>query len=197
MSGSLISVQGLGLERGGRTLLDGLDLELGAGEMLLIEGDNGSGKTTLLRSLAGLSRWGMRGEIRRAPVPLLYLGHRPGIKPLLTPRENLSWYCSAHSSTQNPAADIDAALAKAGLRDSEDTLCQNLSAGQQRRVGLARLYLDDAPLWLLDEPFTAIDRDGIRQLCDWLEHKVGTGTCVLISSHRDIDLNIPLRRVQL
>ncbi len=196
---ALVTVRGLGLERGGKPLLEGLDLDVGGGDLVLIEGPNGSGKTTLLRSLAGLSRLGLTGSLQRHCDELLYLGHRAGIKQLLTPRENLAWAC--RSQGWDPA-HIDSALERVGLAGRADLLCQNLSAGQQRRVNLARLYLSfeqQAPrtLWMLDEPFTAIDRAGVAALADTMARQVQRGGAVLLTSHQDLPLDIPLRRLVL
>jgi heme exporter protein A len=199
MPDSLISIHGLALERGGRSLLQDFDLEIAGGDLLLIEGPNGSGKTTLLRSLAGLSRLGQEGTVERHCEELLYLGHRPGIKQLLTPRENLHWYCSSQGWETGA---IDTALASVGLAGMEDRLCQHLSAGQQRRVNLARLYLSHASrgagaLWLLDEPFTAIDREGVKALAATLAEQVSLGGAVVLTSHQDLPLDVPMKRVML
>ncbi len=184
----------LQLERGGRTLLQDFALDVYPGELILIEGANGSGKTTLLRSLAGLSELGQEGVIERQTETVLYLGHKPGVKQLLTARENLSWFCSAHDVCD---AGIEQALAQVGLYGYEDVQCQNMSAGQQRRVSLARLYLSKAALWLLDEPFTAIDREGVKQLSEVLMRRVEAGGAILMTSHQDIPLDFPVRRVSL
>ena len=130
---------------------------------------------------------------------LLYLGHRPGIKQLLTPRENLHWYCSSHGWDEG---QIDRSLGLVGLAGMEDRLCQHLSAGQQRRVNLARLHLSFATrsagvLWLLDEPFTAIDRAGVKALAETLAEQVGRGGAVVLTSHQDLPLEIPMKRVVL
>ena len=199
MPDTLMRVSGLGLERGGRKLLRDFDLDISGGDLLLIEGPNGSGKTTLLRTLAGLSSLGRVGEVQRHCEQLLYLGHRPGIKQLLTPRENLRWVCAAQG--WDPSG-IDAALAAVGLAGFGDVLSQHLSAGQQRRVNLARLYLGDASqagdsLWLLDEPFTAIDRDGVHALTETIAGQVRNGGAVILTSHQDLPFELPLRRVVL
>jgi len=194
MSAPLLSVSGLRLERGGRVLLEDFDLEVTPGELILIEGANGAGKTTLLRGLAGLSRLGLEGGVERHCERLLFLGHKPGIKQLLTARENLNWFCAAQGIS---AGRVESALERVGLRGREDLPCRHMSAGQQRRVGLARLYLSDAPLWLLDEPFTAIDREGIRALTETLVRRVGSGVSVVMTSHHDPSLDFPSRRINL
>ena len=194
MNDALVSVTGLGLERGGRVLVENLDLQIQPGELLLVEGANGAGKTTLLRSLAGLSRFGQTGNIRLHTDKLLFLGHRPGIKLLLTARENLDWYCRGHGLARD---GIDSALEQVGLYGYEDVLCHNMSAGQQRRVNLARLYLSDAELYLLDEPFTAIDRSGVRALTQILVDRVKAGAAVVLTSHQDLPLDVPTRHITL
>jgi heme exporter protein A len=187
-------VRKLQLERGGRTLVDNFDLEDRPGELVLIEGANGAGKTTLLRSLAGLSDIGLQGEVERACENMLYLGHRAGIKQLLTARENLLWYCQAYGLDVD---GVDAALDRVGLYGYEAVLCQNMSAGQQRRVNLARLYLGTGGLWLLDEPFTAIDKAGVESLSRTLVEQVEAGGAIIMTSHQELPLDYPLRRVRL
>lgn len=174
--------------------------------MLQISGPNGSGKTSLLRLLSGLMQPTaghvllngqplneQRGELARN---LLWIGHAAGIKDLLTPEENLSWLCALHQPASHAA--IRDALGAVGLRGFEDVPCHTLSAGQQRRVALARLYLDSPPLWILDEPFTALDKQGVAQLEDHLATHCERGGMVVLTTHhtltriptgyRDIDL---------
>jgi heme exporter protein A len=189
-----LTASDLCLQRGGRQLVENLSLEVAAGELLLVEGANGTGKTTLLRSLAGLSTIGMSGSIERRGKGLLFLGHKPGVKQLLTAVENLAWYCDSQNL---PRAGIEPALHKVGLYGYEDVLCQHMSAGQQRRVNLARLYLSEAELWLLDEPFTAIDREGVKALTATLLQRVQAGGAIIMTSHQDLPLDYPLRRLVL
>jgi heme exporter protein A len=190
----LLAVEKVVLERGGRRLLTDFNLRVRAGELVLIEGDNGSGKTSLLRAMAGLARYGHTGTITRHADSLLYLGHKPGLKGLLTPRENLAWYCRSQGQD---ASGIEAALAAVELVGFEDVLCHNLSAGQQRRVNLARLYLPAAPLWLLDEPFTAIDRAGVAGLVRTIVQQVERGGSVVMTSHQPLETDHPITRVML
>ncbi len=194
MTKILLSTHELCLERGGRQLVHKLNLEVAAGELVLVEGANGAGKTTLLRSLAGLSTIGLSGDIQRHSDQLLFLGHKAGVKQLLTARENLAWYCDSH---RVPHEGIDAALEQVGLYGYEAVLCQHMSAGQQRRVNLARLYLSRDDLWLLDEPFTAIDKEGVKALTQTLVARVQAGAAVIMASHQDLPLDYPLRRLQL
>ena len=138
MSDALVAVSGLGLERGGRVLVENFDLQLRRGEMLLVEGANGAGKTTLLRSMAGLSRLGQTGEIHLATDKVLFLGHRPGIKQLLTARENLDWYCRGHGLDPQ---GVDSALQQVGLYGYEDVF--------RIRVGFYRVLYSVTPTKLV------------------------------------------------
>jgi heme exporter protein A len=191
---ALLEARGLGIERSGRCLFSGLDLRLEPGDLVHLRGANGAGKTTLLRILASLSRFGFDGEVRLDRSPL-FLGHHSAVKGSLSPRENLSWHPSGES--YGDAAAIDAALAAVGLYGYEEVPAAQLSAGQQRRVDLARLYLSQRALWLLDEPFTAIDVQGVARLQErFLSHVTGGGA-VLLTSHQALDVDYPVRVVDL
>lgn len=147
-----------------------------------------------MRILAGLSRYGYEGTVKRT-APILYLGHHAAVKGLLTPRENLRWHVSGHGAYTDE--QIDRALAQVKLAGFERIPCHQLSAGQQRRVNLARLYLDDTPLWLLDEPFTAIDKAGVASLERRLEEKVNAGGAVLIVSHQRVNVGCAVETLSL
>jgi heme exporter protein A len=115
---------------------------------------------------------------------LLWIGHAAGIKDLLTPEENLAWLCALHQPVDAEA--IWQALAAVGLRGFEDVPCHSLSAGQQRRVALARLYLESPPLWILDEPFTALDKTGVAQLEQHLAQHCEQGGLVVLTTHHSL-----------
>lgn len=201
----LLETKALSCERDDRLLINKLSFSVSAGEIYQIEGPNGSGKTTLLRVLCGLSSR-FEGDIywRGKPVnknrhlylsELLYLGHQPGIKSVLTPRENLHWHAAVKGGLN--ATAIDDALAKVGLYGFEDSPCYSLSAGQQRRVALARLFLSHTPLWILDEPFTAIDKKGVAELEGWIKQHAEQGGSVILTTHHDLSLGDTLQKVVL
>lgn len=201
-----LDARGLACERDDRWLFRELDLSVGPGEVLRIEGPNGSGKTTLLKILSGqLTDHGgelhWNGEpMRRVRTTflanLLYLGHAPGIKAALTPLENLAWYQALHGERGSEDERL-AALDAIGLRGFEDIPAAQLSAGQQRRVALARLVLMPRPLWVLDEPFTAIDRQGVVALERRLQDHARAGGGVILTTHHDLTALGELRSVVL
>ena len=209
MSELLLHVKGLSCERDDRMLIRDLAFDLRGGEILQIEGPNGSGKTTLIRILCGLSddyegelHW--RGQPRhrnddRFRQEHLYFGHLTGIKTSLSPRENLRWILQLKGvGTGGPALDkaIETALEKVGLASYEDVPVYALSAGQKRRVALARLQVEPALLWVLDEPFTAIDRKGVAELEALIQQHARDGGSVLLTTHHALDFP-GLRKLQL
>ena len=190
----LLAIEGLSLERGGRQLFVGLSFEVHPGQLIQVQGANGAGKTSLLRILAGLSRYGFEGAVKRTGE-LLYLGHHSAVKGLLSPRENLAWHVSG--AEQYSAAAIEQALAEVGLYGYEDVASHALSAGQHRRVNLARLYLSNSPVWLLDEPFTAIDAEGVASLEALLQRHLEQGGAAILSSHQVMNISYRVQMLSL
>jgi len=195
MTQPFLESRDLACERDGRLLFEGLALRVQAGDMLQVSGPNGSGKSSLLRLLSGLMQ-PAAGAVSLAGKPLveqraelarnlLWLGHASGIKGLLTAAENLAWLCALHRPETTTA--IETALAAVGLRGFEDVPCHTLSAGQQRRVALARLYLSAPPLWILDEPFTALDKQGVAQLELHLVEHCDQGGIVVLTTHHQLE----------
>ncbi len=204
----LLEARQLYCERDERTLFAGLSLTLEPGELLQIEGPNGAGKTTLLRALSGLNRqfegdvlWrGVRVDADRAAFysECLVLGHQTGIKLALTVKENLQWLTMVRTGQAAPEARIADALTAVGLEAFSGHPSGSLSAGQKRRVALARLWLEPALLWVLDEPFSAIDRSGVTVLEDVIAGHVARGGAALVVTHHDMVLaGIRHRRLQL
>jgi heme exporter protein A len=196
MSEPLLQAVELQCERDERILFRDLSFSILPGTVTRVEGPNGSGKTTLLRMLAGLNdawsgdllwcgkpRSAQREEFLRNT---LYLGHRPGIKPLLTPLENLRALTAGRRPLPDPV--LRQALDGTGLAGFQDVPCRNLSAGQQRRVALARLLIADEPLWLLDEVFTAIDSGGVSAIEALLQQRAAEGGAVVVTTHHDLRL---------
>ncbi|MGB1141635.1 MAG: cytochrome c biogenesis heme-transporting ATPase CcmA [Halioglobus sp.] len=190
----LLAARSLSLRRGGRELFTGLSFSIQRGQLWQVAGDNGAGKTSLLRILCGLSRYGYEGDVERS-APQLYLGHHSAVKAMLTPRENLAWHVSGDYTASEQA--IEDALQRVGLYGYEDVPSHTLSAGQHRRVNLARLYLSEAPLWLLDEPFTAIDRKGVAELESLLDRHVQSGGAVVMTSHQAVDVTAQVQTITL
>jgi heme exporter protein A len=185
----LLEARALSFHRQDEAVFGPLDFRLEAGELTLIEGDNGSGKTTLMRILTGLLRpeegellW--RGEPLtwdRCSGEVLFLGHQLGLKAELSPRENLAFAIGLHG--QRNLERIDEALTLVGLTGYEDEAVRKLSAGQKKRVALARLLLIPASLWLLDEPYANLDRTGIELVNRLLEAHIAQGGAALVTSH--------------
>lgn len=193
-AGPLLEARSLSLLRGGRELFKDLSFTVQPGQLWQVDGPNGAGKTSLMRILCGLSRYGYEGEVDR-PVPFLYLGHHAAVKALLTPRENLALHTSGAQRYSD--AQIEAALAGVGLYGYEDVPSHTLSAGQHRRVNLARLSLSLSPLWLLDEPFTAIDKKGVSELEALLQAHVERGGAIVMSSHQALSVSCDVHVLRL
>jgi len=187
----MLEVINLSCERHERLLFSELSFTVEAGEWVHITGGNGAGKTTLLRHLTGLLR-PESGEVRWQGEPLhrvrddyhqqlLWIGHQPGIKTRLSSLQNLRFFHP--QETENACFD---ALAQAGLAGFETLPVARLSAGQQRRVALARLWLSRAAVWILDEPFTALDALGIARLTQRMADHVAQGGRAIVTSHQPL-----------
>jgi heme exporter protein A len=173
----LIHGQGLGAVRGERVLFRDISVEAKAGDLVLLRGANGTGKTTLLRQLAGLSP-PQAGEIERSGSHH-WIGHTNGLKAHETPRTHLQHWAKVWGSD----ADIDAILNAMSLRRPADVPSRMLSAGQKRRTALGRLKLVSRKLWLLDEPFNALDTDGQAYLAEMIEAHRAEGGAVIAALH--------------
>ncbi len=185
----------LDIARGDRVLLRALSLELYAGELVYLRGPNGSGKTSLLEVLAGLRRpeAGRVDEAERPP--LHWIGHRNGLSGALSVRENLEDWARLAGADLSA---VPAAIADLGLWHRRNRRVRQLSAGQARRAALCRLRLADRPLWLLDEPYAALDADGVERLNALIAAHCAAGGAVLLSSHQSVDVaGVPLRTLEL
>ncbi|MDJ0807241.1 MAG: cytochrome c biogenesis heme-transporting ATPase CcmA [Gammaproteobacteria bacterium] len=193
--------------RDDRLLFDDLSFQVNAGEALVLEGRNGSGKTSLLRILCGIRLpesgdlyWDGEDIFKLGPVfreHIAYLGHKDGHKPDLTPLENLR-IAQGLGKAKN-GITLEEALDQVGLFGFEDVPTRNMSAGQQRRLAIARLLVTDAKLWILDEPFTSLDRKGIEQMERLFEGHLQSGGMAAMTTHHRVGFrdNINLIRINL
>ncbi len=185
----LLEARGLRFARNDEPVFGPLDFTVDAGEALLVQGDNGAGKTTLLRVLAGLLRAdegeididGHRAKSSWRSRAMAYLGHLPGLKADLSAMENLDFLCGLQGRRR--AQLPSHALALVGLGGYEDALARQLSAGQKKRLTLARLWLSPAPLWLLDEPYANLDLDGIELVNRMVQAHLRGGGAALVTTH--------------
>lgn len=195
MTQSILQAQQLTSVRGERTLFRDLSLDVKAGNLYQVEGPNGAGKSTLLRILAGLLmpqagqvlfEGQLRQQVRTAFLrDLLFIGHKAAVKPELTAIENLDFFAAVQGQPiDEPPFEL---LARVGLVGLEDVPAGNLSAGQQRRIALARLWLSQARVWILDEPFTSLDKAGIALLHARFSEHLAQGGAIVLTSHQPLD----------
>ncbi|QCT22259.1 cytochrome c biogenesis heme-transporting ATPase CcmA [Jejubacter calystegiae] len=199
----MLDAQNLTCVRDERVLFQALSFTVGAGDVVQVAGPNGAGKTSLLRILCGLASM-EAGQVCWRDTPLrrdregyhrelLWLGHQPGVKSVMTADENLRFF---HADSDQQARWQ--ALEAVGLVGYEDVPAAQLSAGQQRRVALARLWLSKAPLWILDEPFTALDVSGVEKLTQRFEFHAARGGMVVLTTHQPLrPMSCPLRCITL
>ncbi|MFZ5709595.1 MAG: heme ABC exporter ATP-binding protein CcmA [Pseudomonadota bacterium] len=185
-----LAVENLSVARGGAVVLAGVSLSLAAGEVLQLRGPNGIGKTTLLRCIAGLQP-PEEGRISADPETIAYAGHADGIKPTLTVAENLRFWARVFGR-----AEIGDALDGMNLAMLADRPAANLSAGQKRRLGLARLLVTGRRLWLLDEPTVSLDAASVALFAAAVRAHLAAGGAALAATHSDLGLG-PLPALDL
>ena len=183
----MLTLTDLAVARGGIPVLAGLSLTLSPGDALILRGPNGSGKTTLLRTLAGLQP-PAAGSFDCAEDAIAYAGHSDGLKSMLTVAENLTFWANVFG-----APGIEAALEAYALDPLKDRFAGALSAGQKRRLGLARMLVTGRPIWAMDEPTVSLDADAVAMFADAVKAHIGQGGAAIIATH--IDLGLPEARV--
>lgn len=201
---ALLTANDLSLVRGDRCLFRDLDFALERGELLLVAGANGSGKTSLLRGIAGLIdfatgrvKWNGEDILETYQVfraDLVWLSHRVGFKDELSVIDNLRFECALRASSPEKT---DSILARLGLERLTTMPFRYLSAGQQRRVALARMLLSNAPLWLMDEPFTNLDKAGQALVAELISEHLASGGVGVVATHQTVEIDAGIRRVTL
>jgi len=181
----LLTATDLGCRRGGRRVFSGVGLRLRAGQALWLKGANGSGKTSLLRLLAGLAP-AASGQIERQ-APVAYLGHANALKDELNVGEALRFLCSLHGPVPDDTR-LRAVLERVGLGRRMEFPVRKLSQGQRRKLALARLWLGEARVWLLDEPYDALDRSACAVLDEVLQQHRQAGGALVLTSHQAVHL---------
>lgn len=176
-------VQNLSCARGGVPVLQGVNFVLKAGNALILHGSNGSGKTTLLRTIAGLQP-ALSGTIQAPDDEIAYAAHADGVKATLSVAENLKFWAGVYG-----VGGIDAALDTFALRSLKNRTAQSLSAGQRRRLGLARLLVTGRSIWVLDEPTVSLDVESAALFADAVRAHLGHGGIAIIASHVDMGLD--------
>jgi heme exporter protein A len=178
----ILNVTDLTIARGGMPVLAGVSFELAAGQALILRGPNGVGKTTLLRTIAGLQP-ALSGEVTGAEDQIAYAAHSDGLKAMLSVRENLTFWAEVFGQS-----DIEPALAAFDLNDLAERLAGTLSAGQKRRLGLARLLVTARPIWVLDEPTVSLDTASVDMFGRAVRTHLQNGGMALIATHIDLGL---------
>jgi heme exporter protein A len=181
-----LTVRDLAVSRGGLPLLHGVSFEVAAGEALVLRGPNGSGKTTLLRTLAGLQP-ADAGLARPGADAIAYASHADGLKPTLTVAENLGFWASVFGT-----GEIGHAVAAFDLGALRARPAANLSAGQKRRLGLARLLVTGRPVWLLDEPTVSLDTKATAAFVEVIRAHLARGGTAVIATHIELGLDAPV-----
>lgn len=179
----MLNVTDLAVQRGGLPVLSGLALSLAAGRALVLRGPNGIGKTTLLRTIAGLQP-PLEGHVTLPPEGAAYAGHADGAKAMLTVAENLGFWARIYGTRT-----IGPALTAMDLHSLQDRPAQTLSAGQRRRLGLARLFVTGRRLWLLDEPTVSLDAASVARFAAAIRAHLAEGGTALLATHVDLGLD--------
>lgn len=201
-----LTLSKLGFERNNQTLFKEINCTLESGELLQIRGTNGSGKSTLLRIIAGFLE-PQAGNVLWQGHPisrqrntyqenLHYIGHQNGIKPSLTVEENLQLSCALAAINSIPQ-ELKKITEKIGLKRFLQKQAMHLSAGQTRRLSLARLLLNTNPIWILDEPTTALDAEGQKLLADLLNEHLAVGGIAIVATHQPLQLQQPMKMIWL
>ncbi|MBO6884686.1 MAG: heme ABC exporter ATP-binding protein CcmA [Marivita sp.] len=178
----VLCVRDLAVTRGGLAILEGVSFELAPGEALVLRGPNGVGKTTLLRSVAGLQP-PETGTVTGAEDQIAYAAHSDGLKAMLSVTENLKFWASVFG-----LSDIEPALVAFDLTELRGRMAGTLSAGQKRRLGLARLMVTGRPIWILDEPTVSLDVASVALFAEVVRGHLHTGGSALMATHIDLGL---------
>ena len=179
---SLLTAHDLAVARAGVPVLQGVNFNLNAGQALVLRGPNGIGKTTLLRTVAGLQP-ALQGRVDAAPEAIAYAAHADGVKATLTVAENLRFWAQVFGTCA-----VDAAIDRMNLRDLADRRAANLSAGQKRRLGLARLLVTGRSIWVMDEPTVSLDAASVALFGAVVADHLAAGGAALIATHIDLGI---------